>query len=127
MERNKVKPDTILKNFWRDNHHFADLFNAALFDGEQVLNPDDLSEADTDLSSIIKFNGHAETVQKVLDVVKKTAYGLDFVIWGLENQERIHYAMPLRHMIGDGRKRGSNEYVQRIGRNRKRGNDCGCY
>ena len=83
MERNKVKPDTILKNFWRDNHHFADLFNAALFDGEQVLNPDDLSEADTDLSSIIKFNGHAETVQKVLDVVKKTAYGLDFVIWGI--------------------------------------------
>ena len=127
MERNKVKPDTILKNFWRDNHHFADLFNAALFDGEQVLNPDDLSEADTDLSSIIKVNGHAETVQKVLDVVKKTAYGLDFVIWGLENQERIHYAMPLRHMIGDGRKRRSNEYVQRIGRNRKRGNDCGCY
>lgn len=40
-------------------------------------------------------------MQKVLDVVKKTAYGLDFVIWGLENQERIHYAMLLRHMIGD--------------------------
>ena len=101
MERNKVKPDTILKNFWRDNHHFADLFNAALFDGEKVLDPDDLSEADTDISSILKFNGHAETIQKVLDVVKKTAYGMDFVIWGLENQERIHYAMPLRHMVGD--------------------------
>lgn len=26
---------------------------------------------------------------------------MDFVIWGLENQERIHYAMPLRHMVGD--------------------------
>lgn len=101
MEQNKVKPDTILKNFWRDNHHFADLFNAALFDGEQVLNPDDLSEVDPDVSSILKFNGHAETVQKVLDVVKKTAYGIDFVIWGLENQARIHYAMPLRHMVGD--------------------------
>ena len=101
MEYNKIKPDTILKNFWRDNHHFADLFNAALFDGEQVLNPDDLSEADTDVSSFLKFNGHAETVQKVLDVVKKTAYGIDFVIWGLENQEKIHYAMPLRHMVGD--------------------------
>ena len=75
MEHNKIKPDTILKNFWRDNHHFADLFNAALFNGEQVLNPDDLSEVDTDVSSILKFNGHAETVQKVLDVVKKTAYG----------------------------------------------------
>ena len=75
VEHNKIKPDTILKNFWRDNHHFADLFNAALFNGEQVLNPDDLSEVDPDVSSILKFNGHAETVQKVLDVVKKTAYG----------------------------------------------------
>ena len=26
---------------------------------------------------------------------------MDFVIWGLENQSKIHYAMPLRHMIGD--------------------------
>lgn len=80
MEQNKIKPDTILKNFWKDNYHFADLFNAALFEGEQVLNPADLLEVDTDVSSILRFNGHAETVQKVLDVVKKTAYGIDFVI-----------------------------------------------
>ena len=100
-EKNNVKPDTILKTFWRDNNHFADLFNAALFHGEQVLNPDDLMEVDTDVSSLVKFNGHVETVQKVLDVVKKTAYGVDFAIWGLENQAKIHYAMPLRHMLGD--------------------------
>lgn len=101
MEKNKVKLDTILKNFWKDNERFADLFNSALFGGEQVLNPRDLSEADTDVSSLVKFNGHAETIQKMLDVVKKTAYGVDFVIWGLENQAKIHYAMPLRHMLGD--------------------------
>ena len=46
MERNKIKPDTILKTFWRDNEHFADLFNAALFDGRQVLKAGDLTEAD---------------------------------------------------------------------------------
>ena len=118
MKQNKIKPDTILKNFWRDNHHFADLFNAALFGGEQVLNPDDLSEADTDVSSLLKFNGHAETVQKVLDVVKKTAYGIDFVIWGLENQAKIHYAMPLRHMIGDGFSY-LKEYQEIAAKNRK--------
>ena len=61
-EKNKIKPDTILKNFWRDNEHFADLFNAVFFNGEQVLDPRDLTEADTDVSSILKFNGHAETV-----------------------------------------------------------------
>ena len=100
-EKNKIKPDTILKNFWRDNRHFADLFNAVFFNGEQVLKPQDLTEADTDVSSMLKFNGHAETIQKILDVVKKTAYGVDFVLWGLENQAKIHYAMPLRHMVGD--------------------------
>ena len=99
-EKNKIKPDTILKNFWRDNGHFADLFNAVFFNGEQVLKPQDLTEADTDVSSMLKFNGHAETIQKILDVVKKTAYGVDFVLWGLENQAKIHYAMPLRHMAG---------------------------
>lgn len=99
--RAKAKPDIILKNFWRDNAHFADLFNAALFGGRQVLNPDDLAECDTDVSSILKFKNHTQTVQKIFDVVKKTAHGTEFVLWGLENQSKIHYAMPLRHMLGD--------------------------
>ena len=99
--RNQVKPDTILKTFWKNNQRFADLFNTVLFEGNPVLKPNDLQEVDTDVSSIIKFNGHVETVQRILDVVRKTAYGVDFIIWGLENQEKIHYVMPLRHMIGD--------------------------
>ena len=61
-EKNKIKPDTILKNFWRDNRHFADLFNAVFFNGEQVLKPQDLTEADTDVSSMLKFNGHAPAI-----------------------------------------------------------------
>lgn len=100
-ELNKVKQDSILKEFWRKNHHFADLFNAALFGGKPAINPADLTEADTDLSSVLKFNGHAETVQRVFDVVKKTSHGIDFVIWGIENQANVHYGMPLRQMLGD--------------------------
>lgn len=100
-ERNKVKPDAILKNFWRDNARFADLFNAILFDGENVIKPEELEEADTDLSTVLRFNTHADTLKKVLDVVKKSAYGVDFVILGLENQQKVHYGMPLRIMLGD--------------------------
>ena len=77
------------------------MFNTVLFDGKQVLKPEELVEVDTDLSSVLKINGHAETIQKVFDVVKKTAYGVDFMIWGLENQDNVHYAMPLRHMLND--------------------------
>ena len=37
--RNVAKADAVLKNFWKDNARFADLFNAVLFDGEQKLHP----------------------------------------------------------------------------------------
>ena len=108
--KNKVKPDTILKNFWKDNRRFADLFNTVLFNSDPVLKPSDLKEVDTDVSSIIKFNGHIETVQRILDVVRKTAFGVDFIIWGLENQEKIHYAMPLIYL---------KEYNEIAARNKK--------
>lgn len=99
--KNKITPDTILKNFWKDNKRFADLFNACFFDGNPKLNPDDLTEVDTDVSSLLQFHGYAETVKRIVDVVKKSAYGVDFVILGIENQSKIHYAMPLHHMLGD--------------------------
>ena len=83
------------------NNRFADLFNACFFDGNPELNPDDLTEVDTDISSLLQFHGYAETVKKIVDVVKKSAYGVDFVILGIENQAKIHYAMPLRHMLGE--------------------------
>lgn len=47
------------------------------------------------------MNNHAETIQRVFDVVKRTKDGVDFSIFGIENQMNIHYAMPLRHMVGD--------------------------
>ncbi len=52
--KSKIKTDTVLKDFWRDNARFADLFNAALFQGKQVIHPDELEELDTDFSSILK-------------------------------------------------------------------------
>ncbi len=99
--KNNVKPDIILKEFWRDNERFADLFNGALFGGEKVLVPDCLKEADTDVSSVLKLDNYAETLGRLMDVVKKSAYGVDFVIFGMENQMKVHYAMPLRNMTGD--------------------------
>ena len=70
---------------------------------------------------MLKFNGHAETVQKILDVVKKTAYGIDFMVLGLENQSHIHYAMPLRHMIGDAFSY-QKEYNEIVAKNKKERN-----
>jgi len=47
--RTTHQKDVSLKTFWRDNEHFADLFNATVFNGRQVLKPDKLTEMDTDV------------------------------------------------------------------------------
>ena len=60
------------------------MFNAALFEGRSVIRPEELVEMDTDISSLLRTGEYAETVQKILDVVKKSARGVDFVILGLK-------------------------------------------
>ena len=97
----EIKTDTIFKEFWRSNERFADLFNAALFGGQEVLTPDSLTEADTDVSGTVRMGDYESTFARSRDVVKKFAYGMEFMVCGLENQQSVHYAMPLRNMVYD--------------------------
>ena len=96
-----TKADVIFKDFWRVNEHFADLFNTVVFHGKEILKPEILEEMDTDVSGVIEMKDYKETLSRTRDVIKKTAYGVEFVVLGIENQQHIHYAMPLRHMIYD--------------------------
>lgn len=117
----KLKANVVLKNFWRDNERFASLFNAVVFNGEEVIMPDNLEETDTDLSNIIELKTYRETLERSRDVIKKTAYGVDFVIMGIENQQNIHYAMPLRVMLYDAL--GYLKEYQEISRSNKKTSD----
>ncbi len=99
--RNAQKADVILKDFWRQNERFADLFNAVIFRGKQIIKPEDLTERDTDMSGIIQFKDYQKTLERTRDVVKKMAYGVEFAVLGIESQQKIHYAMPLRTMLYD--------------------------
>ena len=101
MRNTGIKPDVIFKNFWRDNGHFASLFNTVVFGGKTVIQPETLKELDTDVSNFIKFGKYEESLTRTRDLVKKAAHGTDFVILGIENQRKIHYGMPLRVMIYD--------------------------
>mgnify|MGYP000858577137 FL=1 len=68
------KADVILKAFWRDNDRFADLFNATVFEGDQVLKPEMLQEADTDVSGTIRTASSDDiSLNRNRDVIKKTA------------------------------------------------------
>lgn len=62
-----LKPDTILKNYWRNNERFADFFNAVLFEGQQIISPDELTDIDTEESSILEHKNYAETIEASRD------------------------------------------------------------
>ena len=99
--RTTHQKDVSLKTFWRDNEHFADLFNATVFNGKQVLKPDKLTEMVTDVSATIHSKSYNESITRNRDVVKKMSDGVEFNILGLEIQDKTHYAMPLRTMTYD--------------------------
>jgi len=98
----KLKPDTVLKNYWRNNEQFADLFNAVLLDGRTVIKPEELEDVDTEESSVLEHKEYAESIQASRDNIKirkkSVVHGVEYVLLGNESQQHIHYAIPMRIM-----------------------------
>ncbi len=115
----ETRADTVFKEFWRPNERFADLFNAVLFQGQEVITPESLTEMDTDVSGTVRMGGSERTLARARDVVKKSAYGIGFMVLGIENQQSVHYAMPLRNMIYDAMEY-LKEYEEIVRSHRKR-------
>ena len=97
-----LKPDTVLKNYWSCNEQFADIFNAVLFEGKQVIRHEELEDVDTEESTVLEHKDYAESIRASRDNIKvrkkSTAFGVELVMLGMESQEHIHYAMPMRVM-----------------------------
>ena len=98
-------PDSALKDFFRDNEVFAALFNGYFFDNEQVIKSDDLESDDTAYAETIKINNgkqkfKIEKINKYRDNIRRTMLGY-FVILGVEDQNKVHYSMPVRKMLYD--------------------------
>lgn len=95
-----LSPDVLAKDFWRRNSRFADLFNALIYKKPQI-DPATLREMDTDLSSLITDKDILGTIKRVRDTVKISNDGILNRILAIENQQSIHYAMPLRCLLYD--------------------------
>lgn len=98
----ELKPDTVLKNYWSDNEQFADVFNAVLFKGKQIIKAEELEDVDTEESSLLEHRDYVESIKASRDNIKvskrSTAFRVELVMLGMESQEHIHYAMPMRVM-----------------------------
>ena len=100
------KLDALCKKYMSDNEVFADAFNYLLFDGKQEIKPKDLKPLDTNSISIeLKGTKISNAVQKNRDVFKvlsaKRTEDIGLLILGVENQIKVHYAMPVRAMLYD--------------------------
>ena len=96
------KKDIILKQYLSDNRRFAEIFNNALFEGEAVIQPDKLKPVDSSQAEVIALQETAaEFIQKNRDIAKIYNEELELVILGIENQNDVHYPMPLRVMLYD--------------------------
>ena len=57
---------------------------------------------DTEESSVLEHKDYAESIRASRDNIKvskrSTAFGVELVMLGMESQEHIYYAMPMRIM-----------------------------
>lgn len=99
--------DAKTKQYVRRPNVFADLFNYLLYNGEDVLKPENLTDMDTAEIALPTIDGEASfPIQKYRDVLKEAVVKEDgeaayVLILGVENQDNIHYAMPVKNMVYD--------------------------
>lgn len=98
--------DALTKEYLSNNEIFADVFNYLIYDGQQRILPDNLIERDTsEITLPLGKRGELATIQKFRDILKgcvtKEYKNTLYVLFGIENQSHIHYAMPVRNMLYD--------------------------
>lgn len=121
------KADAVTKQYMKENTVFADAFNFLLYNEENVIQPQTLRELDT-AEVVIPFTvddkgkKQAQAVQKYRDILKMTTVMTDdkaaYVLFGVEAQTDIHYAMPVRNVIYDALQYG-RQVTEISKRNRK--------
>lgn len=100
-KKTNLKPDPVLKDFWSNNERFSDLFNQVFFHGEAAISSDQLLDQDTEESAIILEKERIHAISRSRDLIKQHKDGAELVLIALENQMKIHYAMPVRSMLYD--------------------------
>lgn len=98
--------DIVTKEYMSNNDVFADAFNYLIYHGRKVIAPASLHAIDTAETAVVYLNEEDPgTVQKYRDLLKSavlmTGDKISYLLLGIENQEDIHYAMPVRNMVYD--------------------------
>ncbi|MGN0288530.1 MAG: Rpn family recombination-promoting nuclease/putative transposase, partial [Lachnospiraceae bacterium] len=102
--------DISMTSCLKDKTRFADLCNAKLYGGRQMIRSEELELLDSKEALMIPMKeGKVKGIQRTHDIVMRWRKKILLMIITLEHQSSVHYAMPVRKMVYDGL-----AYVQQI-------------
>ena len=117
--------DTRLKEYFNDNIRYADLINGMIGHGKNLVSAEHLTDMDSQIGYLPeddeqsqakppsrKGRYHRKIRPKYRYMIRKVAFGMNFVVIGIENQELTHYLMPLRCMGYDAREYERQSYLE---------------
>lgn len=88
------KEDVYESDYFENVEIFADLVNGILYQGEQVVKPEELAEQDGELRSIL-----GEHIKKTIRDKVKLWNGAVLAIFAMESQTKVDYHMVFRAML----------------------------
>ena len=91
-----LKTDSLLKDYFTDRSHFADMINAVVFDGRLVVHPYHVTDYDISTSTYYDDRCGTVTIDRDRDVIRKVTIGDSSVLIGIENQSQEDWNMLFR-------------------------------
>lgn len=99
------KVDIATKQYMSHRDVIVDVFNFYIYDGRQVIKPEKLQKIDTAEVALPYGNDAEIAVQKLRDNIMLWTMAMDdkaaYAVLGIENQDKIHYAMAVKNMLYD--------------------------
>ncbi len=93
---NKLTADGACRTVFSKDVSFASFYNAAIFEGKQIIHPDRLVRYENDISFIINDSKRAEDKKRRRDIVVKSDINGIYCILGIEHQSSIDETMVIR-------------------------------
>ena len=89
--------------YYDDKKRYADLINGFIFRGGQVIKESDIVDLDSRSGGVkMDVAKKAQQFGQIFrDMIRKLVLGMNFMTVAIENQDEIHYAMPIRILYGD--------------------------
>ena len=93
---NKLTADGACRTVFSNDVSFASFYNAAIFEGKQIIHPARLVRYENDISFIINDSKRAEDKKRRRDIVVKSDINGIYCLLGIEHQSSIDETMVIR-------------------------------